>query len=51
MIGVVQNPELGYYQVGEVKHVGKISALIDGTARNIHPEWNFNNEVFDHYDW
>lgn len=51
MIGTVQNPELGYYQVGEVKHVGKISALIDGTARNIHPEWHFNNKVFDQFDW
>jgi hypothetical protein len=51
MIGAVQNPELGYYQVGEVKHVGKISALIDGTARNIHPEWHFNNKVFDQFDW
>ena len=51
MIGAVQNPELGYYQVGEVKHVGKISALIDGTARNIHPEWHFNDKVFDQFDW
>jgi hypothetical protein len=51
MIGAVQNPELGYYQVGEVKHVGKISALIDGTARNIHPQWHFNDKVFDQFDW
>lgn len=37
--------------MGEVRHVGKISALIDGTARNIHPEWRFNDEVFDQHDW
>jgi len=51
MIDTIQNPEFGYYQVGETKHLGKISALIDGTARNIHPEWHFNDKVFDHYDW
>lgn len=45
------NQELGYYQVGEVKHLRKVSALIDGTNRNIHPVWNFNNEIFDQYDW
>jgi len=51
MIDTIQNPELGYYQVGEVKHLGKISAMIDGTIRNIHPEWKFNDDVFDSYDW
>jgi len=51
MIDTFQNPELGYYQVGTVKHASKISALIDGTVRNIHPEWHFNNDIFDNYDW
>ena len=51
MIETVKNPEFGYYQVGEVTYTNKISALIDGTVRNIHPEWNFNNDVFDNYDW
>lgn len=51
MIPSTANPELGYYQVGDVRHVGKISALIDGTARNIHPEWKFNDEVFGSVDW
>lgn len=51
MTNTVQNPELGYYQVGEVKHTSKVSALIDGTVRNIHPEWHFNDETFDSYDW
>ena len=51
MIGTIPNPEFGYYRVGETKHIGKISALIDGTAQNIHPEWHFNDEVFDQYDW
>jgi hypothetical protein len=42
---------LGYYRVGDAVHLNKISALIDGTKRNIHPEWVFNNDVFDTVDW
>ena len=42
---------LGYYRVGNTVHLNKISALIDGTKRNIHPEWVFNNDVFDTVDW
>lgn len=41
----------GYYQVGERLHLNKVAALIDGTERNIHPEWKFNNDVFDKIDW
>lgn len=43
--------KLGYYQVGNQVHLNKISALIDGTKRNIHPQWIFNNEIFDKFDW
>ena len=42
---------LGYYCVGGTIHLNKISALIDSTKRNIHPEWVFNNDVFDTVDW
>ena len=42
---------LGYYKVGDAIHTSKISALIDGTTKNIHPEWVFNNTVFDTVDW
>lgn len=45
------NPQLGYYQVGEAIHYSKVSALIDGTKRNIHPEWVFNNDAINAYDW
>lgn len=45
------NLTFGYYTVGDTVHTGKISALIDGTAKNIHPEWKFNNHVFDNVDW
>ena len=47
----LKNPTLGYYVVGNVIHKSKTQALIDGTVRNIHPEWRFNNDVFDRYDW
>lgn len=43
--------ELGYYKVGDKIHFNKIAALIDGTNRNIHPTWIFNNDVFDKVDW
>jgi hypothetical protein len=42
---------LGYYQVGDKIHLNKVAALIDGTERNIHPEWVFNNDVFDKFSW
>jgi hypothetical protein len=47
----LRNTALGYYVVGSTVHHSKTTALIDGTVRNIHPEWRFNNEVFDRYDW
>lgn len=46
-----ENLQLGYYMVGNTIHHSKTTALIDGTAKNIHPEWRFNNEIFDGFDW
>lgn len=45
------NYKLGYYRVGDTIHSSKIRALIDGTNRNISPEWIFNNDVFNRVDW
>jgi hypothetical protein len=42
---------VGYYSVGQRKYADKISALIEGTRSNIHPEWNFHRDVFDKYSW
>ena len=47
----LRDPRLGYYRVGDTVHANKVPALLDGTRRNIHPEWRFNNEVFDHWNW
>jgi hypothetical protein len=41
----------GYYQVGDEIFYSKIQALMNGTKRNIHPEWIFHNPVFDAVDW
>lgn len=42
---------LGYYQVGDKIFTDKIAALVEGTEKNIHPQWIFNNNVFDAIDW
>ena len=41
----------GYYQVDKKIYLQKISALIEGTKTNVHPEWIFNDEVFGAVDW
>lgn len=46
-----QNDKLGYYTVGQVKHYIKPEALIAATKTNQFPEWNFNRDVFDQYNW
>lgn len=46
-----QNNKLGYYTVGQIRHYIKPEALIAATKTNQFPEWNFNRDVFDKYDW
>lgn len=43
--------DLGYYTVDGKIFPSKVAALIEGTTRNIHPEWQFHNEFFDRIDW
>lgn len=45
------NPKLGYYTVGQDRFHSKPLALIEGTKRNIHPDWHFNEDVFAKFDW
>jgi hypothetical protein len=47
----VINIDTGYYTVGNTVFTSKVAALLEGTKQNIHVEWNFNNEFFDHVDW
>jgi hypothetical protein len=47
----IRTAELGYYKVGDSIHLSKVSALVDGTQKGIHPEWKFNEYVFNTVDW
>lgn len=51
MIIFDENEKLGYYQVGQDKFFSKPLALIEGTRRNIHPEWKFNSDIFKKFNW
>lgn len=51
MIIFDENEKLGYYQVGQDRYFSKPLALIEGTRRNIHPEWQFNKKEFGTFDW
>jgi hypothetical protein len=46
-----QNDKLGFYTVGADKYYIKPQALIAATKLNQFPEWNFNKNVFDQFDW
>lgn len=46
-----KNDKLGFYTVGQDRHYIKPEALIAATKANQFPEWNFNRNVFDRYDW
>lgn len=41
----------GYYRVGDQVFANKIPALIEGSKKNIHLEWIFNQQTFDSVDW
>lgn len=45
------NPKLGYYMVGEERHYIKPRALIKATETNQFPEWHFNRDIFNTFDW
>ena len=50
----LENPYLvrnGYYTVGTDVYTSKILALMTGSTQHVHPEWQFNQSVFDHVDW
>lgn len=51
MIKFEQNPKLGYYTVGQVRHYIKPKALIAATETDQFPEWNFNRDMFGNYNW
>jgi hypothetical protein len=42
---------LGCYRVGDLKVYSKLEAIELHTKTGIHPHWDFNEAVFDCYDW
>lgn len=42
---------LGYYTVGNRVTESKIEACVLGTKQNIHPEWQFDNHVWNNAAW
>ena len=45
------NDDLGYYTVGNRRVESKIEACVLGTKLNIHPQWHFNDAVWQATDW
>jgi hypothetical protein len=43
--------KLGVYRVGDLKFYSKVQAIKMHTKTGIHPHWDFNEAVFDSYDW
>ena len=41
----------GYYRVGNLKFYSKLEAIEMHARTGIHPHWDFNEAVFDSYDW
>jgi hypothetical protein len=52
-MNLMEHPYLknGYYRVGNQVFSSKLLALMAGSQSNIHPEWIFNNKIFDAVDW
>jgi len=46
-----ENQQLGYYSIGEQKYYSKVQALVDASKLEQFPEWNFNRDTFDSFNW
>lgn len=42
---------VGYYNVGDRVYKDKIAAFMYGTQSGHQPQWNFNNEAFNKFNW
>jgi hypothetical protein len=43
--------KLGCYRVGDLKFYNKLEAIEMHSKTGIHPHWDFNEAVFDSYNW
>lgn len=48
---VMYRDKLGVYRVGHLNFYSKLEAIEMHTKTGIHPHWDFNEAVFDCYDW
>lgn len=51
MILTPGSTHLGFYKVGNARFVSKVLAQNESLRTNAPIEWDFNDEVFDRYDW
>ena len=45
------NPKLGYYEVDGFITYSKSQACLLASKTQKMPRWNFNDKVFEHFDW
>jgi len=50
-MNIPTNQKLAYYTVGSTVFDSKIDACIEGTQRNIHPVWHFDDQVWNSQNW
>jgi hypothetical protein len=48
---MISQDKLGCYRVGNLKFYSKLEAIEMHAKTGIHPHWDFNEAVFDSYDW
>jgi hypothetical protein len=51
MINLHEIDKFGYYRVGDLKTYSKLEAIELHARTGNHPEWVFNEAVFDSYNW
>lgn len=51
MLQLEENSKLGYYHFNNKRYYSKVHALVASTKERQFPEWNFNRDIFDTFDW
>ena len=45
------NRKLGYYTVDGIEFFSKIQSCLHASKLNQTPNWHFNNDIFNSYNW
>ena len=51
ILGIEQNPKLGFYRVGDRVFYSKPEALLYATETGSYPSWHFNSKEFASFNW